>query len=75
MPWLWLSVAEPLRELLPLEATVAGLAPALTERVWAEGCTVSVVLPLLLMAPGPTQVAVTVSVTLRSLSVLFAGAV
>ena len=67
-------MALPVKLLDPPEATVDGEAPALTESVWAEGCTVSEVEPLLLMAPGPTQVAVTVSVTVRSLSVLFAGA-
>ena len=52
-----------------------GVAVALTESACETGCTVRSVDPLLLIGLGPPQVAVTVKVTVRSLSVVFAAAV
>jgi hypothetical protein len=48
---------------------------AVTVRLCATGCTVSVVASLSVRGEGPSQVAVTVRVTTRSLSLVFAGAV
>jgi hypothetical protein len=54
---------------------VLGLAEAVTVRVCASGCTVSVVEPLLVSGPDPLQVTLSVSVTSRSSPVRFAAAV
>jgi hypothetical protein len=59
---------------LPPEATVLGLHPAVTLKVCATGCTVSAVESLSPNGLGPSQVAFTVSVTIRSESLVFAGA-
>ena len=52
-----------------------GEQEALTDSECAAGCTVSVAASLLLTGDEPLQVAVTVSVTVRLLSVVFAAAV
>ena len=74
--WPRLSEWIALREVLPPEATVLGLGElAVTARLCATGCTVSVVASLSASGLGPSQVAVTVRVTMMSESVVLAGAV
>ena len=69
-----LSVAAALRLALPPEATVAGEAKADIDSVCATGCTVNVAESLSDSGLGPSQVPVTTSVTVTSLSPVFAGA-
>jgi hypothetical protein len=60
---------------LPPEATVLGEHPAVTLKLCATGSTVSAVESLSPNGLGPSQVAFTVRVTIRSESPVFAGAV
>jgi hypothetical protein len=60
---------------LPPEATVLGLHPAVTVKLWVTGWTVSVVESLSPSGLGPSHVAFTVRVMMRSVSPVFAGAV
>jgi len=74
-PWPLLSVPVARSATAPPEATVLGVAVAVTVTVWVPTrCTVRVVEPLALLGPAPLQVAVRVRVTVRLAVPLFTAA-